>query len=226
MSGLAVITALYDGYDTLKPTCPQDVDVEWICVTDDETLADDEIGGWQIIYAPRPGVHPNRAAKVPKLWPWQYTQATASVWIDASFQVTSHSFVREALELADPIAQFIHPWRDCIYDEAIETMQIEHKAKYGAQRYAVIAQVAAARAIGHPEHWGLWATGVIARRHTSDVVRLSHRWGYLIDAYSYQDQISQAVALRGLGMRPKLLGGTHFANPWVEYRDSHRHHVG
>ena len=70
MTQVALITAIYDGYDVLKPVLPQaGVDVEWIVVTD--TVPDAvAAAGWTVVHEPSPGEHPNRAAKHPKYRPW------------------------------------------------------------------------------------------------------------------------------------------------------------
>lgn len=207
---------MYGGYDTVKPALPQSaVDVEWICVTDDPDI---EADGWTVVYEPQPGVHPNRAAKRPKFLPWEYTVADASVWIDASFRVASDRFVVDALSLADPIAQFVHPWRDCIYDEMTASIGLR---KYFGE--PIEAQVEQYRSSGHPEHWGLWATGVIARRHTDRVRTLGLQWLSQVNAWSFQDQISHPRVLREAGLRPSPLPGTHFANPWLSYEASGQH---
>lgn len=218
----AVVSALYGSYDTLKPVMPQtNLDVDWVLVTDDPSLRGGALG-WRVVYQPRPGVHPNRAAKVPKLFPWEYTDALASVWIDASFRVTSPDFVFATLahtSPADPIAQFVHPWRDCVYTEAEASRGLP---KYAGEDFA--AQVKDARGTGHPKNWGLWATGVIARQHDSlRVFDLGKDWSDLIDRYTFQDQVSQPVALRSAGLRPVPLPGTHFANPWLTYEGSEKH---
>ena len=211
-----MVTAIYGAYDTLKPVLPQDgLNVDWVLVTDDPTLRGMALG-WRVICLPRSGVHPNRAAKQPKLFPWEFTQAPASVWLDASFRVTSPNFVSEALALADPIAQFVHPWRDCIFAEA--------KASRGLPKYAGEDFDAQVRELGHPEHWGLWATGVIARQHGDVRVRnLSDHWSELINRHTFQDQISQPVALRGSGLRPSALPRDYFSSPWLSYEGSERH---
>lgn len=220
----AVITAIYDRYDTLKPALRQldphgqPLDVDFVCVTDDPALTGD---GWRIIYQPRPGLHPNRAAKEPKYAPWQYTDAEASVWVDASFRITSPAFTTEALRHVTselPIAQFVHPWRDCLYDEAAASA---HLPKYADE--PIIEQVNHYRGRGHPEHWGLWATGVIARRHTPTVGELGALWQAETDRWSFQDQLSHPYALRQTGLRPEPLPGTHLDNPWLTYEGSGRH---
>jgi len=220
MPDLAIITAITDDYDTLKPVMPQQgVDVEWVCVTDGEPLPDaDAATGWTMVCEPRHSRHPNRAAKRPKLTPWEYTTATASIWVDASFRVVSDRFAVEALALADPIAQFEHPWRDCLYEEAAHSALLP---KYAGE--PIIEQGAHYRAHGHPERWGLWAAGVIARRHTRQVQKLGEAWTAEIDAWSFQDQISQPYALRNVGLHPASLPGSHLANGWLKYEGSGRH---
>lgn len=217
----AVITAIYDAYDTLKPVLPQDgLNVDWVLVTDDPSFRGGALG-WRAVYEPRPGVHPNRAAKRPKFLPWEYTDAPVSVWVDASFRVVSPSFATEALAMADPIAQFGHPWRDCLFDEVTECIAI---AKYKYPPGTLAGQAQRYRDAGHPEHWGLWATGVIARRHDdSRVKQLGHRWLEEVEQWSFQDQVSHPFVIREAGLRPTLFPGSHLANGWVAYEGSDRH---
>ena len=212
----AVVSAIYDSYDTVKPVCPQrGLDVEWILVTDDPDL---RAPGWTVVYEPRPGMHPNRAAKGPKFRPDRYTSAPASVWVDASFRVTSPTFVMEALSYADPIAQFVHPWRDCVYTEAEASADLP---KYWGE--PIEGQAKYYRAAGHPEHWGLWATGVIARKHTLRTAKMGALWGQEVNVWSFQDQLSQPYVLWTMDLRPTSLPGTHFANDWLAYEGSGRH---
>lgn len=221
MSQVAIVTAIYDSYDSLKPVLPQaGVDVEWVVVTDTIPPVEDA-EGWWIVHEPRPGVHPNRAAKHPKYEPWRYTDAPVSIWVDASFRVVSDQFTAEAtagLTDEEPIAQFVHPWRDCLYAEAKESAGLP---KY--QGEPVLEQADAYSLAGHPEAWGLWATGVIARRHTDAVRELGGRWLHETEQWSFQDQISQPYALRETGLRPTAFPGSHLATPWLAYEGSARH---
>lgn len=210
----ALVTAIYGDYDSLKPVEPQLGDVELICVTDDPYR---EEHGWRVIGERRTGEHPNLAAKTAKMEPWRYTDAEAVVWIDASFRVTSPSFVQDVLDIADPIAQFVHPWRDCIYDEAEESARIP---KYEGQ--PVLEQVETYRSF-HPAHWGLWATGVIARHRCVPIEELGKRWLYECEAWTFQDQLSQAPTLHMCELRPTPIPGDHFANSWLAYEGSERH---
>jgi hypothetical protein len=217
----AILTATYDSYDSLKPTLPQHgIHVEWVCVTDDEALyrGDADPLGWQIVYEPRAGMHPNRAAKYPKMLPAEYTAADQSVWVDASFLVISATFVADVLGCADPVAQFPHPWRSCLYEEADASVVF---AKYDGE--PIGAQVEAYREAGHPEGWGLWATGVIARQHTPQVLAWGKRWLAEVERWSFQDQISHPHACRLHDLRPAPLPGDHLGNAWLAYQGSGRH---
>lgn len=213
---VAIITANYDAYDTVKPALKQaGLEVDWVLVTDREPA---DARGWRVVVEPRPDVPPNRAAKAPKFEPWKYTDAPASIWVDASFRVTSPDFAKAVLEYATPIAQFVHPWRGCLYEEAVEIaalgMDPEGAAAWQTRRY---------RDAGHPTGWGLWASGVIARRHSAAVKRMGTAWAQEVGSGSARDQVSQPFVLRQAKLKPTALPGTHLANAWLKYEGSGRH---
>lgn len=218
---VAIITCITDGYDTLKPPVTQKGvgKVEWICVTDNQPYLDSENArGWTLVKEDRHHPHPNRAAKWPKCQPWEYTDAPASVWIDGSYRVVSPYFARDVLSVADPIAQFAHPWRGCLYEEAQASARL---AKYDDE--PVLEQAAHYQRLGFPTGWGLWAAGVIARHHTQEVRDFGQMWLYEIKKWSFQDQISEPFALNLSGLYPSSLEGDHITNPWLHYEGSARH---
>lgn len=214
----ALITAIYAGYDTLKDPVAQDGVTDYVCVTDDPDLRSD---CWRMLVEPRPDVHPNLAAKWPKFLPWRYTDEVASVWIDASHRPTSPRFVAEAVAELDGahVAQFRHPWRDCIYDEARESITL---GKYDG--LPLVDQVAHyERRFGHPPHWGLWETGVIARTHDYKAVSLGLDWLHECQRWSFQDQLSEAPLLRHHHLRPAEFPKASRDNDWFAYEPSAAH---
>jgi len=216
----AIITAIYDGYDTVKPTLEQSVDVEWILVTDTWELNNVKtISGWTVKYLAQPELNSYLAAKIPKVTPTMFTKCKQSIWIDASFRVTSPTFAQEVMEYADPIAHFVHPWRDCIYQECNTLLQLPKK--HNGQ--PILEQVKAYEEDSHPKNWGLWATGVMARKHTKEVIEFQRLWLGEIVKWSLRDQLSHPYALRKANLRPNKLPGTHFSNPWLAYEGSGRH---
>jgi hypothetical protein len=189
-----VISAVYGGYDSHKVHVAQTVECDWslLSETDDRR-------------------HPRMAAKEPKLRPWLYGDGPW-IWIDGAFAVISPTFVQECLEASEghAIAQWVHPWRDCIYSES--------DASVGLAKYAdtpIRNQAEHYHDIGHPRHWGLWATGLIVYRERCDY--LADLWWAELNRWGYQDQISQPVALRAAGMRPGALPGTLHQTPWLRW---------
>jgi len=221
--GAVVYTAMYGDYDTLKPQPVQDVPCDFICFTDKKDLADPS-GCWHIILAPQPPVHPRMQAKYFKLmshrvfpdgqlaprydWPGRRKTYDFVVWTDASIRIFSSAFVREICGDVgeNKWAMPPHPQRDCIYREASYST---HLAKYKDQ--PLEEQAASYRAAGHPEHWGLWACGLIARsgQLPEKVKALGEAWWEENLRWSYQDQVSLPYLLRrhhvGVDIIPRSL---------------------
>lgn len=218
MYDVAIITSIYDSYDVLKPIFPQEeISVEWIFVTDN--LLEDSLG-WTQVHEPKFDVHPNRAAKQAKMLPWGYTEAPASIWIDGSFRITSPRFAVEALSYANPIAQFKHPWRNCLFEESEYSTTLQ---RYSDESILIKGQSNLYQNLGHPEKWGLWATGIIARQHTDQVMDMGFRWFYEVNAWSYQDQISEPFVLKSVGLFPNVFPNDYFSSSWIRYEGSGRH---
>jgi hypothetical protein len=197
MAAAVVVTACYGQYDRLQPQVEQDVDVDWLCFTDEPSIH--APAPWQVIFDPPLFEHPNLAAKVHKCTP-RVTQNDV-VWIDANMQVTSRSFAREALHARrDGIAAWKHPRRNCIYSEAKATLGKESQGgRYDG--LPILEQVGSYRAEGHPSFGGLYACGTIAwdRSIRSD---FGQAWLAECVRWTYQDQLSFPVVARRLGVRP------------------------
>lgn len=220
---VAIITSCYNNYDTLKPVLPQKgFEIEWIYVTDHRPL--DPVG-WSVQHNVHWGKNPRYASKFPKAKPWEYTDAEASIWLDTSFKIISETFVHDLIETlhrsGSGIAQFKHPVRDCIYEEALV---VKAHRKYAANQ-PIEEQVEYYWDEGHPEHWGLWSSGVIARLHTTQIKKMGHLWMDEISDWTTCDQISEPYVMRNLNVTPAILPGMYHTgqNPWVTYEASKNH---
>jgi hypothetical protein len=217
MTEVAIITASYGGYDSLKEVVPQTISTDWVVVTDNPDL---KSAPWRRVYEPQAGVTAFRAAKHAKLYPWEYTDAPVSIWVDGSIKVVSPCFAAEALqwlEVTDPIAEFSSP-RRCIVPEAEESILLD---KYAQQ--PVVEQAQHYIDSGHPKDWGMWLTTVIARKHTDQVKRMSAAWEKEMMRWTLQDQVSQPFALRNTGLRPKCFPGNIHSTYWTLYQPSSKH---
>lgn len=192
----AVVSCCVGGYDVPKQHVEQSVDCEFVRLEDG--------GDWDDLR------HPRIVAKEPKLRPWRYADDEVGpwIWLDASFQIVSPTFVEEVVAGADLIAQWEHPDRCCVFAEAEFSASLP---KY--RNVSVVEQANHYRQAGHPARWGLWAAGLIVYREPVDY--LADLWWAEINRWGPQDQISQPVALRAAGMRPRALPYGLRSNPWL-----------
>lgn len=213
-----IVSAIFGGYDAPHRPMRQTVDCTWTMVTDDPDL---DAPGWDVVTVDLADLHPRMAAKAPKLRPWGFGDGDEPwIWIDGSFEVTSSRFAAEAIAATgdELIGQWRHPWRNCIFEEAAAVADLKG-GKYDS--YPASEQAAEYRLLGHPEHWGLWATGLIV--YTRALGDLAADWWDEMTRWGYQDQISQPFVLRELGLRPVDLPGGLHASPWLHW---HPHQGG
>jgi hypothetical protein len=216
---VAVITSIYGGFDTLRdPPAQQGVSVEeWVCVTDDPDM--EPVGPWQLALDENPtGESPRFGAKRAKVFPLDYLDSEPDIVVrmdGAAYLRHGHS-LSTLLEAAHGavIAQYRHPARTCIYDEATAA---SGQAKYRGQ--PIFEQVEHYRRAGHPEAWGLWETGVLIYDYRHGTAELLRAFGSLwldeMRQWTLQDQLSEAVVLRRLGLWPADLPGSYWDNPHV-----------
>lgn len=212
MNSIAVYTAVTNGYDALN-RAPEIDGVDFI------VFSDRAMGGGNWQWRPLPDevaeLSPRMQAKWPKLLPHlAVPNHEVTVWIDASHRIISPAAIQEIVaRLASGSAGFIlhkHPWRDCIYDEATASMELW---KYASQ--PIEEQVAAYREDGHPEHWGLWACGSMARVNGERINAAMEHWWQECTTWSYQDQLSLPVVMREAGWLPDEFDHHQvFSNPW------------
>ena len=213
---VAIITAIYGGYETLKPTLPQFGHlVDWVCVTDNPAIVQPSQGApWRIVVDPSPEVA-IMSAKRAKMMPWAYTGCKQSIWLDASMRVASVYTACGMIDRAHPIAQFAHPERDCIFEEALISAQLA--------RYAGLPLLDQCASYQHPKHWGLWAAGAIAVRHTTQTRDFMQSWYLQCQQWGWQDQLSEPPMLARSQLRPVTLPGSIYDNQWLKYEPSERH---
>lgn len=185
---IAVYTAIYGGYDRPK-TAP--AGVRCVLFTDDRSL---RAPGWEVRYEPLAWIAtPMLQAKYWKTHPSEAVpDADATVWIDGSI-VPGPRYATRCLGALDghDVALTPHPLRDCIYDECDASASLP---KYDA--LVMYEQVRHYRYNNHPEHWGLFASGAIARRNNDRVNALNEAWWQENIRWSWQDQLSLPFVLR------------------------------
>ena len=228
---VAIYTAIFGAYDDPKPTLRQSVPTDFYLFSDRQT---ERAPGWRVeVIAPPAPPHPRMQAKWFRMHPHKLFPSGRArprrrlhrydftIWLDASMTITSANFAREAIAAAagHELACFGHPWRDCIFEEAKASIAMPHK--YGSQDIA--AQARAYREQGHPEHGGLFATGLLVRStRATRQPELDEAWWRENVLWTYQDQLSLPVVPHRAGASCAVIAGDIYRNPWFRYTHHHR----
>lgn len=224
MASVAIITASYGGSDAAWPQVEQDIPVDWIYVSDGfATLTRAQMASplWRTLWQDSTE-DPRLAAKTAKMTPWDVIPGyDFYIWIDASMEVTSPSFAREALEDlgSAPVAVWRHPRRDCVYEEAAASVGAESQGKYNP--VALAEQTEWYAECGLQPHSGLYACGTVAWNMAHPgTSSIGYSWLNENDVWSVQDQLSLPFVFHMLGGAPALfrhnqMDGWDPRNPWL-----------
>lgn len=205
-----IYTANCGGRDFPHSQVEQDIDVDWRYITNDTGAIVCAPWKRRLTYDPR-HEHPNLSAKWWKTHP--YGSYMYAIWIDASMEITSPSFAREAIAALQgaPVATFKHPRRTTVAAEVEASLGREgQNGRY--EHLPLREQAASYREEGFPDDVGLFACGTIvwtwaARAMAEDWWRECVTWGY-------QDQVSFPVCAWRAGITPAT-----FPVPQIESRN-------
>ena len=204
-----IYTANFGHYDDLHEPPEQDEPCEFICFTD--RRAPSRVGKWRIIRIRRDRrLHPRVQAKRFKLLShevfvdgqlatrygvWNPSdRIDLSIWIDGNRHIKSSTFLSDMRrQMGDgDWAVFVHPDRDCIYEEAAICASLRK-----CRNLPVLAQVESYQDIV-PPHGGLYCNTIVVRREPS-MARLQcvyESWWREILKWTNRDQLSLTYVLR------------------------------
>lgn len=232
---IAIYTAIFGGYDDLKAPVEQDVDCDFFCFSDTKFAS--HVGSWRPIWVPTdPDLHPRLQAKRFRIMSHEvfprgklalkyaaktgllfgFKQYDATIWCDGNFKIKSATFARAVSELVTEkeIAVFVHPDRNCIYEEAAASLPM---LKY--QKLPILSQVEHYRQLGISARGGLYASGVVGRkaRESAEVRAFNQIWWAENCSWTYQDQLSLPYALRESGVSVRPIPSHLWTNPWGDW---------
>jgi hypothetical protein len=209
---IALITSVYGDYDPVRPLPLAHGFDDAICITDGLSQIDNS---WRVVVEPR-DEPPRLASKRPKMMPWLFTDCDAAVWIDASFEVTSGELRAwaEAHLQQDDFVVWQHPEGRVDIRDEVEVCWFFPKYESSPLREQLAAYVAE----GMPEHWGLFACGMIGWVFTDEAMALGERWYAENVKWSLQDQVSLPFLLWDSGKRFGLWQANEYDNPYVRLR--------
>ena len=187
---VTVVTAITDGYDTLKEPAPDALSkrCRYVCFTDGPA---GDNGAWSMVKFPHclDELGPVRKVRYVKTHLWELLPGCKfRFWVDGTITVASDLSL-----LVDKVAEpgkYLYPMRhwgwDCLYEEARQ-MKRRHPEKCAK----VDEQIAHYREIGVPEHLGYMAENNVRLETDSEYVSLFMlKWWREIEEWSARDQIS------------------------------------
>lgn len=204
---VAVVSSVMGDYDAPVAPVPQDMDCEWVLVTDrTPEITGEHPWPWKVIEEPRPGLLPRLAAKVAKCRPDLYTDADLTIWVDGHVRITHPGFVSwmvRSLGRAN-IGMLRHPQRRRLTEEAELSRRLP---KYAGLGPVMARQVAHYLEDGHPDDWGLWAAGLIVRRNSGYMVSFGDAWLGEQVRWTVQDQLSLPPLAHRMALEVATLPG-------------------
>lgn len=206
---VGLVTAIFGGYDHLRPL-PENLGVDVaVCVTDDPTML---AQGWETVVEDVMGP-PILQAKTAKMRPDLYLgrEIEFTIWMDGSHGLDHLPPVEAWLEHGD-IGAFRHPGRDDAEDEAVFSATLP---RYDGEMLR--RQARHYRAAGLPIPSGLWACGFIVRRNTPAAWEFGDAWHAEIDRWGPQDQVSFPFVAWRLGIPIVDLPGKAISNSWLRH---------
>lgn len=205
---IVLYTSLFGGNERGFPL-PDGMDVKCYCVSDNEPPA-----GWERVpmrMFERRG--PRLASRKVKMLPWRFLPEEYDyyLWVDGSIEILDPEYPNWVEEQG---VRFIgapaHPWRDCIYDEAEAASTL---TKY----QGVVQQANIYRTMGHPAHWGLWATTSLVWQNTALARACAKSWWGAVNAFSLSDQVALPHVCKIHYVRPATLPIDLLDNRWFKW---------
>ena len=214
---LVVYTAVFGNYDAILPPRLRQPGVDYLCFADRPGPA---IDGWTAGTLPPEvaALSPASSNRWLKMHPHRlFPQHDVSVYVDGNIEVLGDvaALARGAVAAA-PLSMYDHPFRDCLYEEALACAWVgldwldnitRHVERYSRD--------------GFPRKAGLFEANVIVRaHHDPQVVRAMDRWWREWSEGIKRDQLSLTYALWREGLVPYSLGrhDPRFIQRYFAYR--------
>ena len=202
---IVIYTVIIGNYDHLLDPIFKDDNVDYVLVSD---IKPKELGSWKWVdankYLPNTNLSNVKKARFLKTHPHLiFKDYKYSIFIDGNIRCVTD--VREfigKIGKKTKIALHLHPYRDCIYKEAIS-------CKYANKgNYKIIKkQMDKYKNDGMINNFGLFETGFIIREHNDpNCIKIMESWWDEINNYSERDQLSLTYVLWKSGYTANDIG--------------------
>ena len=181
-NNIVVYTAILNNYDDLKDPLIVDNNVDYVCFTDCEDVVSDI---WKVIKIKELHRDPRRTARLIKILGHKiFNRHKINIWMDGSFLIKGSINKFCNIFYNDSISCFVHPQRNCAYDE-IEVSSYKDDSKLFRLQSSYYLKE------GLPKNFGLISSGVLLRNNLDKKVsKLMDCWADQVELYSSRDQVS------------------------------------
>lgn len=138
--------------------------------------------------------NPHYSSRLYKILSHVYDPSEWSVYVDADIFLPDgmdEKLIEEVKQSGKLVGVFRHPWRDCVYEEVEEIIRLGKDTQENVESF-----VNWARTVGHPEHSGLAACGVLVRDNGL-CQKWNEAWWLALCTESKRDQLSFPVVFDG-----------------------------
>ena len=202
-----IYSCISGGYDEIITDFYPHKDYDYILFTDNKKLLKQKhFLFWKIRPMKFTELDSVRNARWHKMHPHiLFPDYEYSVWIDSNVQILGceiYDYIDEQIIKNHNIATAIHPYRNCLYEEAQECIR-QHKdnAELIRKQIDIISKE------GFPKEMGLFETNIFYRKHKDKaVIELMSAWWRFINSLSRRDQLSFTYLLWKKGIECYSLG--------------------
>jgi hypothetical protein len=209
-----IYTSIIGGKDYLRPPEVVDPDARYLAFVDRPMK---RCPPWEFVPAYLPFVSASRNSRLPKLLPHLHFEAKYSIYHDGNFTLkrsVEYLVERYLRPKNRELAMFVHPARQNVEQEAGEILA--HPGWFpGMDMESVQRQVERWRQSGSPT--GLWAAGMIIRKHSEDVAAFNRLWWQEYSNGSPRDQLALPLARHFSGMKIEDIEGSIHSNDLIGY---------
>ncbi len=190
-----IYTCITAHYDELYNHTYTNPDWDYVCFTDDLSIANENNSHWQLRPLQYTKLDNTKNQRWHKLHPHLlFPDYEYSLWVDSNLDIMSPAVFEDvymAINNAHTISIAPHPERDCLYDEMQACLDQKKDTLENMN-----PQIDKYKKDGFPAHYGLFETNIMLRKHNlKQVKKVMNEWWYWVENYSKRDQLSLTYVL-------------------------------
>jgi len=198
---IAVYTCITQGYDSLKVPFFVDKRLAYFCYTD---IPENVTSPWTFRPIDLKGLSPKDQNRYIKMHPHEFlTGYDITVYVDGNIQIVGdlYALATSVLSASENIFLFRHPWRNCVYPEAMACAHYSFDWIWN-----IASQMRRYCKSGYPERNGLFEANVIIRKNSACLRQLMDAWWREYSLGVKRDQLSLTYVAWQLGIPLGSLG--------------------